>query len=105
MRPQKNVQVLYSFPHKIGAARICTTAWHQVEGAAAAGTDITVYTGSIYRPFPATVAVHTTLARGRWRIPYRLLGTLRACVLHDWIVARKLEALKDKLDIVHVWPL
>jgi glycosyltransferase involved in cell wall biosynthesis len=25
--------------------------------------------------------------------------------LHDWLVARQLERLKDEIDIVHVWPL
>ena len=29
------MRVLYSFPHKLGAGRICTTAWHQVAGIAA----------------------------------------------------------------------
>jgi hypothetical protein len=43
------VRVLYSFPHKLGAARICTTAWYQVKGIAAAGAKVTVYTGSICR--------------------------------------------------------
>jgi len=33
----KQIRVLYSFPHKLGADRICTTAWHQVDGLAAAG--------------------------------------------------------------------
>ena len=30
--PKGPVRVLYSFPHKIGADRICMIAWHQVEG-------------------------------------------------------------------------
>src|SRR5690606_1151066 len=30
------VRVLYSFPHKLGAGRICHTAWQQVNGLAAA---------------------------------------------------------------------
>lgn len=99
------IRVLYSFPHKIGAARICTTAWHQVDGVAAAGAAVTVYAGSICRAFPAEVTVRTTLGRGHFRIPYRLLGTRRACVLHDWLVARKLDALKSQIDVIHVWPL
>ena len=33
-------RVLQSFPHKIGAARICTTAWYQAAGAAEAGADL-----------------------------------------------------------------
>jgi glycosyltransferase involved in cell wall biosynthesis len=97
--------VLYSFPHKLGAGRICTTAWHQVEGIAAAGADVTVFTGCISRSLPREVKVFTTLAWKNLRLPYRLLGTLRACALHDWLVARKLPAMAGKVDIVHVWPL
>lgn len=106
MDPAKSkVRVLYSFPHKIGAARICTTAWHQVDGVANAGAAVTLYTGAICRPFPSEIAVHTTMGRGRFRIPYRVLGTRRACILHDWLVARKLEDLKSQIDVIHVWPL
>jgi D-inositol-3-phosphate glycosyltransferase len=99
------VRVLYSFPHKLGAGRICYTAWQQVNGLAAAGADVLVFPGVLHRPLPANVAVRPTLARGGWHIPYRLLGTLRACALHDFIVARRLQALAGKIDVVHTWPL
>ena len=46
-----------------------------------------------------------TLARGKFRIPYRLLGIMRSCMLHDYIVSRRLEKLAGKIDIVHTWPL
>lgn len=99
------VRVLYSFPHKLGAARICTTAWHQVDGVAKAGATVMVYTGSICREFTPDVDVHTTLAWGGLRLPARLLGTRKMCALHDWLVARKLKNLVGKIDVVHVWPL
>src|SRR5690242_19230253 len=99
------VRVLYSFPHKLGAGRICYTAWQQVNGLAAAGADVLVFPGVLHRPLPANVAARPTLARGGWHIPYRLLGTLRACALHDFIVARRLQALAGKIDVVHTWPL
>ncbi|HUH81170.1 MAG TPA: glycosyltransferase family 4 protein [Solirubrobacteraceae bacterium] len=98
-------RVLHSFPHKIGAARICDTAWHEVVGVDEAGGRQTVYTGVVHRPLPAGVEVHTTLARGRWRIPYRVLGHDRALRLHDRIVARALPGLRDRIDVVHTWPL
>lgn len=100
-----SIRVLYSFPHKIGAARICTTAWHQVDGASKAGAKILLYTGSISRPFSSGVEVKTTLSLGKMRIPYRVLGTRRACAFHDWIVARHLPRLKNRIDLIHVWPL
>jgi glycosyltransferase involved in cell wall biosynthesis len=99
------VRVLQSFPHKIGAARICTTAWYQAAGVAEAGAELTVMPGAVHRPLPDGVDVRPTLARGRFRIPYKLIGSNRAFKLHDRIVARALPGLADRIDIVHAWPL
>jgi glycosyltransferase involved in cell wall biosynthesis len=98
------IRVLYSFPNKLGASRICYTAWQQVNGLAAAGADVTVFTGDLLRPVPAGVTVHTTLARGKLRIPYKLIGNGRALALHDYIVSHRIERLVGKIDIVHTWP-
>lgn len=99
------MRVLYSFPHKLGADRICYIAWQQVRGLAAAGVQILAMPGVLQRPVPHSVRVEPTLARGRFRIPYRLLGRMNSCRLHDWIVARRLEAVADQIDLVHCWPL
>jgi glycosyltransferase involved in cell wall biosynthesis len=99
------VSVLYSFPNKLGAARICYTAWQQVNSLAEAGADVLVFPGVLSRPVPPGVRVRPTLARGRVRIPYRLLGTIRTVALHDHIVAHRLEKLAGQIDIVHTWPL
>jgi D-inositol-3-phosphate glycosyltransferase len=99
------VRVLYSFPHKIGAPRICTTAWHQVAGLTEAGTSLSLFTGAVNRDLPPEVEVRTTLARGRWRIPYRVLGQLNALALHDRLVARALPKVASRVDLVHAWPL
>jgi glycosyltransferase involved in cell wall biosynthesis len=96
---------LHSFPHRIGADRICMTAWCEATGVAEAGGDLTVYAGSVYKPLPAIIHTRTTLARGRWRVPYRVVGTLRALALHDRIVARALARLQGTIDVVHTWPL
>src|SRR5260370_31233444 len=99
------VRVLYSFPHKLGAERICYTAWQQVNGLAAAGADLLVMPGALHRPLPANVKISPTLAWGKLRIPYRLLGRMRACALHDKIVANRIKKLVGKIDIIHTWPL
>jgi glycosyltransferase involved in cell wall biosynthesis len=101
----KTVRVLYSFPHKLGADRICYTAWEQVNGLAAAGADVLVFPGVLHRPVPAGVRVWPTLAWGRLRVSYKLLGMMRACALHDYIVSRRIEKLAGKIDIIHTWPL
>jgi glycosyltransferase involved in cell wall biosynthesis len=99
------VRVLYSFPHKLGADRICHTAWQQVNGLAVAGASVLAFPGVLHRPAPASVTVRPTLAWGKLRISYKLFGTMRACVLHDQIVARRIEEVADQIDIVHTWPL
>ncbi|HYL83571.1 MAG TPA: glycosyltransferase family 4 protein [Candidatus Angelobacter sp.] len=101
---RKPIRVLYSFPHKLGADRICYTAWQQVNGLAAAGAEVLAFPGVLHRPVPPSVRVRPTLARGKFRIPYKLLGTMRALALHDHIVARRLEKLAGQVDIVHAWP-
>ena len=100
---EKQPRVLYSFPHKLGAGRICHIAWQQVNGLAAAGAEVLVFPGALSGPVHAGVGVRPTLARGRLRIPYKLLGR-RAFALHDWTVARRLEKLAGQVDIVHAWP-
>jgi glycosyltransferase involved in cell wall biosynthesis len=103
-RTDQPIRVLYSFPHKLGADRICYTAWQQVNGLAAAGADVLVYPGALQRPVPAGVKVKCTLARGKVRIPYRVLGTMRALALHDYVVSRRIEKLEGRIDVIHTWP-
>jgi glycosyltransferase involved in cell wall biosynthesis len=100
----RRLRVLYSFPHKLGADRICYTAWQQVNGLAAAGADLLVFPGALQRAVPAGVRVRTTLGRGPIRIPYTILGSRRAFALHDYIVAQRLKKLAGHIDIVHTWP-
>jgi glycosyltransferase involved in cell wall biosynthesis len=99
------VRVLYSFPNKLGADRICYTAWQQVNGLSETGANLLVFPGAMARQVPARVHVIPTLAKGKLRLPYKLLGTFRTVALHDRIVARRLEKLAGKIDIVHAWPL
>jgi glycosyltransferase involved in cell wall biosynthesis len=90
---------------KLGATRICFTAWQQVNGVATAGADVLVCPGVLHRPVAAGVRVWPTLSRGKLRIPYKLFGKLRAFDLHDYIVSRRIEKLAAKIDIIHTWPL
>jgi D-inositol-3-phosphate glycosyltransferase len=103
--PDNGLRVLQSFPHKIGSGRIADTAWYQAEGVANAGAALTVHPGVVHRQLPGGIEVRPTLARGRWRIPYRALGRVRALELHDRIVARRLERIGHRIDLVHTWPL
>jgi glycosyltransferase involved in cell wall biosynthesis len=99
------VRTLFSFPHKIGADRICSIAWYQVAGVTDAGGEVRVFPGAVHRPLPANVRVKPTLARGRLRVSYRAVGSRRAFAVHDAVVARRLPRLAKELDVVHVWPL
>ena len=101
----ERVRVLYSFPLRLGAERICTTAWHQVNGLAEAEADVLVAPASISRAVRPEARISPTLARGKLRLPYKILGTMRACALHDRIVARRLEKLAGQIDVIHAWPM
>jgi glycosyltransferase involved in cell wall biosynthesis len=102
---EKSIQILYSFPHPLGTGRIADTAWYQVKGLADAGGEVKLLTVSNHKPLPKSVCIQTTLSRGGLRIPYRVLGRMRAFAFHDYLVARHLEKLAGKVDIVHTWPL
>jgi len=102
--PSPKLRVLYSFPHKLGADRICYTAWQQVNGLAAAGADVLAFPGVLHKQVAPGVRVRPTLAWGKVRISYKLFGSLRACALHDYIVSRRLERLAGQIDIIHTWP-
>jgi glycosyltransferase involved in cell wall biosynthesis len=99
------VRVLYSFPLRLGADRICYTAWQQVNGLAAAGANLLVFPASLGRSVPEGVRVSPTLAWGDFRLPYRVVGTMRAVAMHDRIVARRIENLAGQIDVIHTWPL
>jgi len=101
----ERLRVLYSFPNKLGGARICYTAWQQVNGLAGAGADVFAFPASSCRPLAPTVVLWPTLARGRLRMPFKFLGKKRGRFLHDCIVARRIERLAGQIDIVHTWPL
>jgi glycosyltransferase involved in cell wall biosynthesis len=102
---ERPVRVLYSFPHKLGAGRICYTAWQQVNGLTAAGAELVVFPGVLYKPVSPAVRVLPTLAWGKLRIPYKLLGRIRTLALHDYIVSKRIEKLAGQIDIIHTWPL
>lgn len=97
------IRVLYSFPHRLGAAGIGLTAFQQTSQLAALGLDVTVYCGHA-TDRPAGARVHQTLSIGRWKLPYRAIGVERAWTLHDRLVARHLRRHPDRYDVVHTWP-
>jgi glycosyltransferase involved in cell wall biosynthesis len=98
------VRVLYSFPHRLGTGRICTTAWYQIVGTANAGVDYVVKSASVEKELPGVEPVDETLARGRLKLPFRVIGDQRMYALHDGIVARWLRRHHREVDLVHVWP-
>lgn len=100
-----NPRILYSFPHRLGAGRICTTAWYQVAETTRQGGHLNVFTASIARALPRPARVFPTLSRFGLRMPIKFIGRTRACRWHDHRTARWLAAHADEVDVVHGWPL
>jgi glycosyltransferase involved in cell wall biosynthesis len=105
MSADRSIRVLYSFPQKLGADRVCYTAWQQVNGLAAAGAQVRASVGVLHRPVDPSVEVAQTLAWKKFRISYKAVGRDRALAIHDAIVAAQLPKLKGRIDIVHTWPM
>jgi glycosyltransferase involved in cell wall biosynthesis len=98
------MHVLYSFPDGVGRPGIGTTAFHQVEGLARQGVDVSLFCTSIHRELPLNVRVVRTLSVGPRRIPHRVLGIERSYRYHDSLVARALARDARDYDVVHCWP-
>src|SRR3954464_11574375 len=99
------MRVLYSFPTRLGTTGIGTTAWHQIEGLARAGVDVTAVTASCERRLPDGVELIETLRPAGVRVPFRALGLERTVALHDRRAAALLRRRREAFDVVHGWPL
>ena len=97
--------VLHSFPHRLGMQRICTTAWHEITSASSAGAKLHAICGDSVRPLPRNIRLTRTMSVGRIHIPRKLIGTVRLCSLHDWIVAKYLQNCSEPYQVIHTWPL
>lgn len=99
------LNILYSFPHRIGVTGIGNTAWHQVAGLVERGANVTLCCGSCERPIPGLHRLVQTMRLGALKLPYKLFGHERAYRFHDRAVARLMRRMSADLDIVHCWPL
>lgn len=97
------LNVLYSFPIRVGTPGNGMTAWHQVAGLADQGVRVRLYAGSCEKPLDGLSTLKETLKPLGVKVPIRLLGMDRAAALHDGIVAKALRRLDKKIDIVHCW--
>lgn len=98
-------RILYSFPYRIGAQRVCLTAWQQAVWVASAGAKVNVLCGSVSRSLGVDSCVHPTLSWGLVKLPFRVLGRYRTLQLHDWLTARWLDDHHASVDLFHGWPL
>lgn len=102
---RSNLHVLYSFPGRLGRGGVGKIAWHQITSLVELGVEVSVFCGTCDRAVSGVAQTKETLKVGRWRIPYRLIGSARAFWLHDCQVASALERLAETVTLVHCWPL
>jgi glycosyltransferase involved in cell wall biosynthesis len=98
------IEVLYSFPLRVGTPGNGMTAWNQLKGLVDAGIDVHLYAGSCERPLEGLAWLRETLKPLHVKMPVRLIGMYRAAAVHDRLVAKALKRLRGKIHIVHCWP-
>lgn len=100
------IHVLYSFPLRLGVGGIGGVAWQQVTGLLGQGVKITLYASSCEKAIRGLTDLRESLVPCGIKLPIRLLGTRRAVMLHDRIVAKAIRTIqkKSKIDLVHCWP-
>ena len=102
----ERVRVLFSFPLRLGADRICGIAWQQVNGLAAAGADVLVFPASISRP---VASGRESLAHPGQRETAPAVSDLGndagmcACTITLWRADSR--NWRGQIDIIHAWPL
>jgi hypothetical protein len=103
-KKRKPIRAGCSFPHKLRADRICYTAWQQLTGLSKAGVKVLAIAGALQRAAPPGVTAKTTLARGKIRLPYKVLPAceLSPCTTGWWPGSWKGYKI---IDIIHTWPL
>ncbi|MEZ3159179.1 glycosyltransferase family 4 protein [Microbacterium sp. BWT-B31] len=106
----RELSVLYSFPHALGAPGIGWTAWNQANELVRAGHDVHLVVASLARAVEGAASVHTTLTVAGRRIPHRAVGRDRALRHHDRVAARIVARAarggdRHGIDVVHAWPL
>lgn len=99
------LNILYSFPHRIGVTGIGNTAWHQVKGLVDLGANVTLACGSCEKPIPGLHRMIQTMRLGAFKLPYKLFGHERAYRFHDRATARLVRRMSAEIDLVHCWPL
>ncbi len=96
------MRIIYSFPNRIGAPGIGTTAFEQVRSLDDLGVHVQSFCTSMARP---TQNCTTTLSILGRRIPHSLFGVYQAHLIHDLIVATFILSTKQNWDALHSWPI
>lgn len=99
------LNVLYSFPSRIGSGRICHTAWQQANQISLQGTRVYLSTVSLNKDVHNVAGLKQTLAWKKWKLPIKLIGRLRSFEIHDILTAKWLERNNQTIDVIHCWPL
>jgi glycosyltransferase involved in cell wall biosynthesis len=99
------MNILYSFPLRVGKTGIGMTAWNQVRGLAQAGAQVTLVCGSLEKSFESALGIQVveTFKIAGFKIPIRFFGYLSAAGIHDRICSWGIN--RRRYDCFHGWPL
>jgi glycosyltransferase involved in cell wall biosynthesis len=101
----KKLNVLYSFPYRMGVSGIGMTSWSQVKELTKKNTNIYLFVASLEKEIEGLAYLKETFNVLGARLPLKPFGGVYSAKIHDLITSRILESGKHKIDVVHCWPL
>lgn len=99
------LNVLYSFPYRMGVSGIGMTSWHQARELTKKDVNLYLFAASLEKDIDRLAYLKETFSVIGTGLPLRPFGEINSARIHDFITSKVLLSGKFKIDIVHCWPL
>ena len=100
-----SINLLYSYPLRIGVAGVGMTSWNQVNQLIGQKVKVHLAAASLDKPLPGIASLKETFRPLGIRLPIAPLVPVWSSRIHDRITSRLLLSRSFPVDAVHCWPL